>query len=112
MCPSGGRGPVRSSALGCRNGSTGPPLLERNCWTLRPAVCYPGRCATYSPRSREGGQPVSDAPDPTDLATTQLLPYLAAAGHEEAWRAFLAPHPPRLLRRGPRLQADHAQEVA
>jgi hypothetical protein len=30
---------------------------------------------------------MSEAPDPSELATTQLLPYLAVAGHEEAWRA-------------------------
>jgi hypothetical protein len=31
---------------------------------------------------------MSEAPGPTELATTQLLPYLAVGGNEEAWRAF------------------------
>jgi RNA polymerase sigma factor (sigma-70 family) len=54
---------------------------------------------------------VSQAFDPTDLATTQLLPYLAVGGHEEAWRAFVARYRPRILRWCRRLQADDAEEV-
>jgi RNA polymerase sigma factor (sigma-70 family) len=49
--------------------------------------------------------------DPTDLATTHLLPYLAAGGNEEAWRAFVARYRPRILRWCHRLQADDAEEV-
>src|SRR5437660_3559304 len=55
---------------------------------------------------------MSAAPDPTDLATTQLLPYLAVGGNEEAWRAFVARYRPRILRWCRRLQADDAEEVA
>jgi RNA polymerase sigma factor (sigma-70 family) len=54
---------------------------------------------------------VSQAPDPTDLATTQLLPYLAVGGNEEAWRAFVARYRPRILRWCRQLQADDAEEV-
>lgn len=59
-----------------------------------------------------GGAPVSDAPDPTDLATTQLLPYLAASHNEEAWQAFVGRYRPRILGWCRRLQADDAEEVA
>jgi RNA polymerase sigma factor (sigma-70 family) len=55
---------------------------------------------------------MSEAPGPTDLATTQLLPYLAAGGNEEAWRAFVVRYRPRILRWCRRLQADDAEEVA
>ena len=54
---------------------------------------------------------MSDAPDPADLATTQLLPYLAASTNEEAWRAFVARYRPRILGWCRRLQADDAEEV-
>ena len=30
-----------------------------------------------------------EAPGPIELATTQLLPYLAVGGNEEAWRVFV-----------------------
>jgi RNA polymerase sigma-70 factor (ECF subfamily) len=55
---------------------------------------------------------MSQALDPTELATTQLLPYLAVGGNEEAWRAFVARYRPRILRWCRRLQADDAEEVA
>src|SRR6516165_853404 len=55
---------------------------------------------------------MSEAPDVTDLATTQLLSYLAAGGNEEAWEAFVARYRPRILRWCRRLQADDAEEVA
>ena len=55
---------------------------------------------------------MSEAPDPTELATTQLLPYLTGGGNEEAWRAFVARYRPRILRWCRRLQADDAEEVA
>jgi RNA polymerase sigma-70 factor (ECF subfamily) len=55
---------------------------------------------------------MSEAPDPTQLATTQLLPYLAAGGNEEAWRAFVVRYRPRILRWCRRMQADDAEEVA
>jgi RNA polymerase sigma factor (sigma-70 family) len=54
---------------------------------------------------------MSEAPDPMQLATTQLLPYLAGGGNEEAWRAFVARYRPRILRWCARLQADDAEEV-
>jgi RNA polymerase sigma factor (sigma-70 family) len=54
---------------------------------------------------------LSEAPDVTDLATTQLLPYLAAGGNEEAWRTFVARYRPRILRWCRRLQADDAEEI-
>jgi RNA polymerase sigma factor (sigma-70 family) len=54
---------------------------------------------------------MSEAPDPTELATTQLLPYLAVNGNEEAWRAFVVRYRPRILRWCRRLQADDAEEV-
>jgi RNA polymerase sigma factor (sigma-70 family) len=59
----------------------------------------------------EGGQSMSEAPDPRELATTQLLPYLAVGGNEEAWRAFVVRYRPRILRWCRRLQADDAEEV-
>jgi hypothetical protein len=46
---------------------------------------------------------VSQALGPTELATTQLLTYLAAGGNEEAWRVFVARYRPRILRRCRRL---------
>jgi RNA polymerase sigma factor (sigma-70 family) len=49
--------------------------------------------------------------DPAELATTQLLPYLAAARNEEAWRAFVARYRPRILGWCRRLQSDDAEEV-
>src|SRR4051794_39971703 len=55
---------------------------------------------------------MSEAPDPTELATTQLLPYLAAGGNEDAWRAFVVRYRPRILRWCRRLQADDAEEIA
>ena len=55
---------------------------------------------------------MSEAPGPTELATTQLLPYLAAGGNEEAWRIFVVRYRPRILRWCRRLQADDAEEVA
>jgi RNA polymerase sigma-70 factor (ECF subfamily) len=55
---------------------------------------------------------MSESPDLAELATTQLLPYLAAVGNEEAWRAFVARYRPRILRWCRRLQADDAEEVA
>ena len=55
---------------------------------------------------------MSEAPNPTELATTQLLPYLAVGGNEEAWRAFVVRYRPRILRWCRRLQADDAEEVA
>ena len=55
---------------------------------------------------------MSEAPDHTALATTQLLPHLAVAGNEEAWRAFVVRYRPRILRWCGRLQADDAEEVA
>jgi RNA polymerase sigma-70 factor, ECF subfamily len=55
---------------------------------------------------------MSEAPDPAELATTQLLPYLAAGGNEESWRAFVVRYRPRILRWCRRLQADDAEEVA
>ena len=54
---------------------------------------------------------MSQALDPTELATTQLLPYLAVGGNEEAWRAFVVRYRPRILRWCRRLQADDAEEV-
>jgi RNA polymerase sigma factor (sigma-70 family) len=54
---------------------------------------------------------LADRPDPADLATTQLLPYLAAPRNEEAWRAFVARYRPRILAWCRRLQADDAEEV-
>ncbi len=55
---------------------------------------------------------MSEAPDPTELATTQLLPYLAVGGNEEAWRIFVVRYRPRILRWCRRLQADDAEEIA
>jgi RNA polymerase sigma-70 factor (ECF subfamily) len=55
---------------------------------------------------------VSDRADPAELATSQLLPYLAAPRNEEAWRAFVARYRPRILAWCRRLQADDAEEVA
>jgi RNA polymerase sigma factor (sigma-70 family) len=55
---------------------------------------------------------VSQAPDPTELGTTQLLSYLAAGGNEEAWEAFVGRYRPRILHWCRRLQADDAEEVA
>jgi len=55
---------------------------------------------------------MSEAPGPTELATTQLLPYLAVGGNEEAWRVFVVRYRPRILRWCRRLQADDAEEVA
>jgi RNA polymerase sigma factor (sigma-70 family) len=55
---------------------------------------------------------MSEAPNPTELATTQLLPYMAVGGNEEAWRAFIVRYRPRILRWCRRLQADDAEEVA
>jgi RNA polymerase sigma-70 factor (ECF subfamily) len=55
---------------------------------------------------------MSEAPDPGELATTQLLPYLAAQGNEEAWRAFVLRYRPRILRWCRSLQADDAEEIA
>jgi RNA polymerase sigma factor (sigma-70 family) len=55
---------------------------------------------------------LADRPDPADLATTQLLPYLALPRNEEAWRAFVARYRPRILGWCRRLQADDAEEVA
>ncbi len=52
------------------------------------------------------------APGPTELATTQLLPYLAVVGNEEAWRVFVVRYRPRILRWCSRLQADDAEEIA
>ena len=53
-----------------------------------------------------------EAPGPTELATTQLLPFLAKGGNEEAWRAFVMRYRPRILRWCGRLQSDDAEEVA
>ena len=47
---------------------------------------------------------MSEAPGPTELATTQLLPFLAAGGNEEAWRVFVVRYRPRILRWCRRLQ--------
>jgi hypothetical protein len=47
---------------------------------------------------------MSEAPNPTELATTQLLPYLAKGGNEEGWRAFVVRYRPRILRWCRRLQ--------
>ncbi|MGO9469750.1 MAG: RNA polymerase sigma factor [Isosphaeraceae bacterium] len=55
---------------------------------------------------------MSEAPGPTELATTQLLPYLAKGGNEEAWRVFVLRYRPRILHWCRRLQADDAEEVA
>jgi RNA polymerase sigma-70 factor (ECF subfamily) len=55
---------------------------------------------------------MSEAPNPTELATTQLLPYLAMGGNEEAWRAFVVRYRPRILGWCRRLQADDAEEIA
>jgi RNA polymerase sigma factor (sigma-70 family) len=55
---------------------------------------------------------MSEAPNPTELATTQLLPYLAQGGNEESWRAFVVRYRPRILRWCRRLQADDAEEIA
>jgi RNA polymerase sigma factor (sigma-70 family) len=55
---------------------------------------------------------MSEAPNPTELATTQLLPYLAVGGNEEAWRAFVVRYRPRILRWCGGLQADDAEEIA
>jgi RNA polymerase sigma-70 factor (ECF subfamily) len=55
---------------------------------------------------------LSQGLDPNELATTQLLPYLAVGGNEEAWRAFVARYRPRILRWCRQLQADDAEEVA
>jgi RNA polymerase sigma factor (sigma-70 family) len=54
---------------------------------------------------------MGEAPDPSQLATTQLLPYLAVGGNEDAWRAFVARYRPRILRWCRRMQADDAEEV-
>jgi RNA polymerase sigma-70 factor (ECF subfamily) len=54
---------------------------------------------------------VSEALDPTELATTQLLPSLSVGGSEEAWRAFVTRYRPRILRWCRQLQADDAEEV-
>ncbi len=55
---------------------------------------------------------MTDCGDPADLATTQLLPYLAAPRNEEAWRAFVARYRPRILVWCRALQGDDAEEVA
>jgi RNA polymerase sigma factor (sigma-70 family) len=55
---------------------------------------------------------MSEALSPSDLATTQLLPYLAVVGNEEAWRVFVVRYRPRILRWCWRLQADDAEEIA
>jgi (2Fe-2S) ferredoxin len=55
---------------------------------------------------------MSEAPGPTDLATTQLLSYRAVGGNEEAWRGFVLRYRPRILCWYRRLQADDAEEVA
>ena len=55
---------------------------------------------------------MSEAPNPAELATTQLLPYLVVGGNEDAWRAFVVRYRPRILRWCRRLQADDAEEVA
>jgi RNA polymerase sigma factor (sigma-70 family) len=55
---------------------------------------------------------MTEAPNPTELATTQLLPYLAVGGNEEAWRAFVVRYRPRILRWCRTLQADDAEEIA
>jgi RNA polymerase sigma factor (sigma-70 family) len=55
---------------------------------------------------------MSEAPGPMELATTQLLPYLAVGGNEEAWRVFVIRYRPRILHWCRRLQADDAEEVA
>src|SRR5580704_7027817 len=55
---------------------------------------------------------MSEAPDPTELATTQLLPYLALSRNEEAWRAFVVRYRPSMLGWCRRLQADDAEEIA
>jgi hypothetical protein len=52
---------------------------------------------------------MSEAPDPTGLATTQLLPYLAVGGNEEAWRGFVVRYRPRILRRCRRLLEEEGQ---
>ncbi len=52
-----------------------------------------------------------DCPDPVNLATTQLLPFLAVTGNEEAWCAFVQRYRPRILRWCGRLQANDAEEV-
>ncbi len=54
---------------------------------------------------------MTDRPDPAELATTQLLPYLAASHNEDAWRAFVSRYRPRILGWCRRLQADDAEEV-
>jgi RNA polymerase sigma factor (sigma-70 family) len=46
-----------------------------------------------------------------DLATTQLLPFLAVPQNEEAWRVFVLRYRPRILAWCQRLQPDDAEEV-
>ena len=36
------------------------------------------------------------SPNPSELATTWSLPYLAVAGNEQAWRAVVARYRPRI----------------
>ncbi len=55
---------------------------------------------------------MSEVPGPTELATTQLLPFMANGGNEEAWRIFVLRYRPRILRWCRGLQADDAEEVA
>src|SRR5262249_6593124 len=50
-------------------------------------------------------------PDLAELATTQLLPYLAIPRNEEAWQAFVVRYRPRILGWCRRLQTDDAEEV-
>jgi RNA polymerase sigma-70 factor (ECF subfamily) len=54
---------------------------------------------------------LADRPDPAELATTQLLPYLTVSYNEDAWRAFVARYRPRILGWCRQLQADDAEEV-
>jgi RNA polymerase sigma-70 factor (ECF subfamily) len=49
--------------------------------------------------------------DLAELATTQLLPFLAVPRNEEAWQAFVARYRPRILGWCRRLQADDAEEI-
>lgn len=54
---------------------------------------------------------MTDRLDLGELATTQLLPYLAVPRNEEAWQAFVARYRPRILGWCRRLQTDDAEEV-
>src|SRR5207245_686677 len=71
--PGGGTAPSGAAPSGCANRST---TLRTKLLDAPTGGVLSWQCATYFPRSCEGGQTMSEAPGPTALATTQLLPYL------------------------------------